>query len=187
MPEHASGHRRAIILSGVLLVSLGSVLGGCASTAAPRMTIEEVSVEEESADAMVLLFSVRGENPNPFPLPLEEVTYRLELGGERVFSGIRSAQITIPRSSSGMLKLPVAFEFDDLGGEPSGAEPYRLTGRVQYRPDGTFPGVLFDSGAYRPSASFEVSGVLDFSAMHSVGPVPEGESGSVRILSDPED
>lgn len=186
MPDHASGHRRAFILPGVLLGSLGLVLGGCASTAAPRMSIEEVSVEEESAEAIVLLFSVRGENPNPFPLPLEEVTYRLELGGDRVFSGVRSAQITIPRSSSGLLELPVAFELSDFAGKLSDAEPYRLTGQVRYRPDGTFPGVLFDAGVYRPTVSFAVRGSLDFSAMNSVGPVPEGESGSVRILTEPE-
>jgi hypothetical protein len=182
---------RSIARNGLFLAAATGILGagaaGCSSTSAPRLAITEVTVSEENQNAMVLRFSVQGENPNPFPLPLEEVRYRLELSGERVFSGVRSAQITIPRSSSAIVSLPVSFELTGFDGTLNGPEPYRLTGSVRYRPDGTFPGVLFDSGVYRPVASFSSSGTLDFTPLGQTGPFPEGDSASVRIGGPDED
>ncbi len=182
MPERSSV---GTAISCAVLACSTVTLVGCSSTAPPRLTVSDVSIDEETDLAMVLLFSVEGENPNTFPLPLEEVRYRLQLDGDRVFSGVRSAQITIPRSSTGAVELPVAFEFADLGGALNGPAPYRLTGTVRYRPDGTFPGVLFDSGVYRPSASFSVSGVLDFTPANRTGPFPEGETGGAVRIENP--
>lgn len=183
MPERASV---TAAITGAVLASSTITIGGCTSTTPPRLSVSDVSIQAETSDAMVLSFAVEGANPNTFPLPLEEVRYRLQLDGDRVFSGVRSAQITIPRSSTGAVRLPVAFELADLGGALNGPAPYRLSGSVRYRPAGTLPGVLFDSGVYRPSASFSVSGVLDFTPTNRTGPFPEGESGGAVRIDDPE-
>ena len=182
MPKRSSV---ATALTGAVLACSTVPLVGCASTAPPRLTVSDVSIEEENAEAMVLLFSVNGENSNSFPLPLEEVRYSLQLDGSRVFSGVRSAQITIPRNASGMLELPVAFEIADMGAALTGEAPYALTGTVRYRPDGVFRGVLFDAGVFRPTASFSVSGVLDFTPATRTGPFPEGETGGAVRLDEP--
>jgi len=182
MPEPNSARgTQTVVLAAVLSVA-GAVGGGCASTSPPDLRVIEVTVAEQSSEAMVLGFALEGTNSNGFPLPLGDISYRLDLDGRRVFQGVRSAQITIPRSGRGMIDLPAAFELSALEIDLEERVPYRLVGSVRYRPDGTFPGALYDSDFHRPSRSFAISGMLDFSPAMRTGPFPGDDPfGSPRI------
>ena len=172
MPERDSVHAMRTMVLSAILSAIGVLGSGCSSTVPPDMKVTEVTVGEQNAGAMVLSFALEGSNENAFPLPLGDIRYRLELDGDRVFQGNRSAQITIPRSGTGIIELPAAFEWDTSARDLQGGVPYRLVCSVRYRPDGTFPGVLYDSDFHRPSRTYSFSGMLDFNAVQQTGPFP---------------
>lgn len=185
MPEqNSAGGTQTAVLAALLSV-IGAVGGGCASTTPPDLQVVEVTVDEQSSEAMVLNFALEGTNSNGFPLPLGDVSYRLDLDGRQVFRGVRSAQITIPRSGRGMIELPAAFELSDVDTDLRERVPYRLVGSVRYRPDGTFPGVLYDSDFHRPSRSFSISGMLNFDSAAQTGPFPGDEPTRSPRIDDP--
>lgn len=158
-----------------LAMLIGGLLTACSSTATPSARIVDVAIHEENDRAMVLRFDLVLANPNPHPVPLGQVRYQLELDGRRVFSGTRTARITIPRSGDQSLTLPAAFELHLVPSALDRPVSYRLTGSILYRPDGTFGGVLYDSKVHRPATRFSASGMLDFSPAARTGPFPEPE------------
>lgn len=181
--ENKAGGLRSITIMASLLF-WGALGSGCSSTTPPDLVISEVTISEQSPQAMVLNFAMQGSNENPDPLPLGEVRYRLDLDGTRVFSGVRSAQLTIPRRGSAMIDLPASFRLNDLGIDLQSRTPYRLSGSIRYRPDGTFPGVLYDSDFHRPARTFSISGVLDFDPAMRTGPFQEEQSDPATIRID---
>lgn len=185
MPEQSSADGLQTVALTAILSVIGAVGGGCASTSPPDLQMVEVTVEDRSSEAMVLNFAMEGTNSNGFPLPLGDVSYRLDLDGRQVFRGVRSAQITIPRSGKGMIELPAAFELSTLDLDLQDRVPYRLVGSVRYRPDGTFPGVLYDSDFHQPSRSFSISGVLDFNPATRTGPFPGDEPSQTPRIDAP--
>lgn len=187
MPDLFRADRSTGLAGAIVLGALAALGTGCSSTAPPDLSVADVTISDETPQAMVLTFAIEGTNPNPFPLPLGEVRYQLDLDGRRVFEGTRSAQITIPRSGAGSVELPAAFELSAIDRTLDGDTPYRIVGSIRYRPDGTFPGVLYDSNLYRPSRSFSVSGVLDFSAATRTGPFPEDQPTGPSIRADDPD
>jgi len=181
MPIPAKYRRARLLLRSVTLGACAVFLTACTSTQPPRLSVSNVTISEENERAMVLLFALEGENPNNYPVPLGEVRYRLELEGREVFRGVRSAQVTLPRDSRQSIGLPAAFEFARVGLPLDGPTSYRFTGEVLYRPDGIFPGVLFDSDVHRPSASFSTSGTLDFSPATRTGPFQEDQPAGISV------
>ncbi len=183
--ENKAGGLRSMAIIALVL-AWGTAGLGCSSTVPPDLVISEVTVSEQSPQAMVLNFAMRGSNENPVPLPLGEVQYRLDLDGTRVFSGVRSAQMTIPRRGSAMIDLPASFRLNELGIDLQGRTPYRLSGSIRYRPDGTFPGVMYDSDFHRPARTFSISGVLDFDPAMRTGPfLEEADEPSTIRIDDP--
>jgi len=181
--QNKAGHLRSkAVLASVLVWGAAGL--GCSSTTPPDLVITEVTISEQSPQAMVLNFAMQGGNENPDPLPLGEIRYRLDLDGTRVFSGVRSAQMTIPRRGSAMIDLPASFRLNDLGIDLQGRTPYRLSGSIRYRPDGTFPGVMYDSDIHRPARTFSISGVLDFDPAMRTGPFQEEQGDPTRIRID---
>jgi len=181
--EHKPGYLWSKAAIALVLV-WGAAGSGCSSTTPPDLVISEVTISEQSPEAMVLNFAMEGANENPDPLPLGEVRYRLDLDGTHVFSGVRSAQMTIPRRGSAMIDLPASFRLNDLGVDLQGRTPYRLSGSIRYRPDGTFPGVMYDSDLHRPARTFSISGVLDFDPVMRTGPFQDEQADPATIRID---
>src|SRR5690606_23128415 len=84
--------RSGMLATAAMLAVLACTVAGCSSTTPPGLDVVDVTIGEETPQAMVLVFSLQGSNTNEFPLPLGEVRYELDLAGERVFEGVRSAQ-----------------------------------------------------------------------------------------------
>jgi LEA14-like dessication related protein len=140
------------------LVVIMSMAGGCSSYSAP--VVESVGASSpriaDEGSGVVVDFDVNLRNKNDEGLPLRTVDYTLDLDGQRVFRGTRSAEATVPATGTQRVELPVSFPAEKMR---PGAK-YRLTGTMTYVIPGAFAEALFDSGVRVPSMSFAAEGEL---------------------------
>ncbi len=121
----------------------------------------DAAITDRTPDAVVVTFTLEGTNHSDEPLPLDNVTYALNLNGRPVFAGTRDAEAALPPGHTQRVRLPVPVPADQAA-TTTGAVPYRLTGSMLYRLPGAIAEVFFDSGVRKPSVSFSESGNLDF-------------------------
>ncbi len=149
-----------------LLAAL-ALLPACSAYEDPGFQVIAVQETDRTEDAAVLTFTISARNRNEVPIPLREAVYTLELDGQTVFTGQRSAEATIRRFGAQTFELPAVvpaavFDLSRLG-SPGGDRPdlpYRLTGAVEYQTPGELADVLFDTGVRRPRAPIDLSGLI---------------------------
>lgn len=128
--------RFAAVIASILL------LGGCASVASGiskpdvRLANVEVTGIEFSKQTFVLGFDV--SNPNPFPLPINFVSYGVKLDKQRFASGETTASFTVPANGDG--EFAISVDLDLLRTAPqllylvrdgvNGGLPYELNGTL---------------------------------------------------------
>ncbi|MFM9958902.1 MAG: LEA type 2 family protein [Phycisphaerales bacterium] len=138
------------------------LLPACADPKPPTFSVVEAAITDRTADAVVVTFTLEGTNNSNEPLPLDDVTYALNLNGRQVFAGTRDSEAALPPGHTQRIRLPVPVPTQ--GGTPTtGAVPYRFSGTMLYRLPGAIAEVFFDSGFRTPSVGFSESGNLDFS------------------------
>jgi len=152
-------------LSGLITVCLmfSLVLGvvGCSTLAPPEFEAVGVREVRQENDRSVIEFTVRATNPNREPVPLKQLVYRVSIGGEVVFSGVRSPEATLHTFSSQEFNLPAVLPAGTL--KDRAAVPYALVGSASYIPPGRLAEVLFDADIDVPAVGFEFSGTIDTS------------------------
>jgi LEA14-like dessication related protein len=88
-----------------------SLLAGCASTGAlvevPQVSLRKVEVKDVDLKSQTFVLDFDVTNPNPFPLPIQSVSYGVELDGYRFASGETQASFTVPASSDGSFAISV--------------------------------------------------------------------------------
>lgn len=164
-PRVKAAIRQQVGLAAAALSVLGVVLGGCSNRAAPGAVVTAFEVTSRSAEAAVVEFDIEMANPNDIELPMRDVVYTLSLDGERVFSGRRDAQATMPREGTQWITIPAVVPMqlgpDDETGVAPGVYRYRLTGRVYYSLPSQLADVLFDAKLSRPSVGIVDEGEID--------------------------
>lgn len=136
-----SNRRRA---SGQLgLAGLMLVLSACASLpenliSKPEVQLRDVQVVGLGFKSQTFLLSFDVHNPNPFPLPVNHVSYGVRLDGRRFASGQTPSEFSIP--ASGDEQFAISVELDLLTTAPQllsivrdGARaevPYELEGQL---------------------------------------------------------
>jgi len=148
------------------VVALG--LGACASlpeniVSKPEVNLRDVQVMGLGFNNQTFLLSFDISNPNPFPLPVNHVSYGVKLDGHRFASGNTPSAINVP--ASGATQFAISVELDLLNTAPKllaiirdgvrGEIPYELEGRlgidlpltpsVSYRTDGA---IRLNSGGF---------------------------------------
>jgi LEA14-like dessication related protein len=87
------------------------LLTGCASTGAlvevPQVSLRKVEVKDVDLKSQTFVLDFDVTNPNPFPLPIQYVSYGVELDGYRFASGETQASLTVPASSDGSFAISV--------------------------------------------------------------------------------
>ena len=154
---------RRLAITGLLLV-----LAGCASLpesviGKPEVQLRDVQVMGLGFKNQTFLLSFDIHNPNPFPLPVNHISYSVRLDGQRFASGKTPGDISVP--ASGDTQFAISVELDLLRTAPQllsivrdsvRAEiPYELDGQlgidlpltppVAYRTRGT---IRLNSAAY---------------------------------------
>lgn len=146
------------MLVGVLL------LGGCSQRETPGAVVTAASIQDRTSGAAVVEFAIETTNPNDIELPMRDVVYTLSIDGERVFSGRRDAQATMPRGGTQRISIPAVVPMDGGsggGGVAPGVYRYRLTGQIYYSLPSQLADVLFDAKLSRPSVPIVDEGEID--------------------------
>jgi len=163
-------HRSPALLYVFALTGLVVIAPGCSSTRPPQMSVRSGTLTQHSENGVVLTFELEADNPNPDPLPLEDLSYEVFLDGQSVFRGTRSAQATVRRFGRQRITLPAAIPRSADQPSMAGVRQYELRGRITYLKPGALAKTLFDIDVLRPSAGFVTTGSVDLS---SVEPVKE--------------
>ena len=110
---------RGNLLAAVAATTL-SALAGCASTGdlvtAPAVDLRNVEATELGFSGQTFLLAFDVQNPNPFPLPVNTVSYGVELDGYRFATGSTTGGFTVP--ASGRAQFAISVELDLLKTAP---------------------------------------------------------------------
>lgn len=114
-----------------LILALGG-LGACASIpentiSTPEVELRDIEVVGLGFKAQTFLLSFDISNPNPFPIPVNHITYGLKLDGQRFASGETPCGITIP--AGGESEFTISVELDLLSTAPRILNTVREGGR----------------------------------------------------------
>jgi LEA14-like dessication related protein len=122
-----------------LLVSLA--LAGCATTAmypeSPRVTLSSIQPKDMTLLEQRYGLQLRIMNPNDVALPVEGLSYALEINGREFAYGVSNAAVSIPPYSEALLDVEVVSnllnimqQLQELQGEQHDTLVYRLSGRI---------------------------------------------------------
>ncbi|MCK6395895.1 LEA type 2 family protein [Zoogloea sp.] len=139
-------------MAGLLCAGLGlTVLGGCAGFQFGMQKPEVTVVDIRPLDATLLeqrfVLSLRVTNPNSVEIPIEGLTFRLDLSGQQFATGVSNRPVVIPRLGEGIVEVTATTslprllrQFRELAKMRDKVE-YRLRGRLV---TGNFGGFDFD-------------------------------------------
>ena len=132
-------YSRRVVLVGIML-GLGG-LGACASLpdnviSKPEVKLSDVQVMGLGFKNQTFLLSFDIRNPNPFPLPVNHVSYGVRLDGQRFATGQTASDISVP--AGGESQFAISVELDLLSTAPRLLSIVRdaMTGPVAYRTEG---------------------------------------------------
>lgn len=142
----------------LLVISTG--LGACETLPEnfiekPEVSLSEVQVVGLGFNGQTFLLSFDVSNPNPFPLPVNHVSYGVRLAGERFATGKTPCEFRVPAGGTG--RFAISVDLDLLKTAPAllsavregtrSEVPYELEGEfgidipmappVRYRSQGT--------------------------------------------------
>jgi len=104
------------------LISL--VLAACASTGlrveTPSVTLQSIRLEEADLSRQRFVLSFGVQNPNPFPLPIRAVRYRVMLDNQRFAGGETVSDFTIPSRGDGNFSISVETDLLRSGTQLAG-------------------------------------------------------------------
>ena len=112
-------YSRRVVLAGIILASAG--LGACASLpddviGKPEVKLRDVQVMGLGFKNQTFLLSFDIINPNPFPLPVNHVSYGVRLDGQRFATGQAASDISVP--AGGESQFAISVELDLLSTAP---------------------------------------------------------------------
>ena len=101
--------------SRVLVIAMFScVLSGCAATGAmidsPTVNLTSVKLAEVSLNRQTFHLGFDVDNPNPFPLPIQAVEYRVILDEEKFAGGATEGGFTVPARSQDDFTISVDLD-----------------------------------------------------------------------------
>lgn len=101
-----------IRVTGLTLVTL--LLASCATLepiiATPGVSLRNVHVTDLDYKAQTFLLDFDITNPNPFPLPINYVSYGIELDGQHFAGGSASSAFTVAARSDGEFSISVELD-----------------------------------------------------------------------------
>lgn len=113
--------RIAIRIACVGLVAVMGGLAACESlpenlVSQPDVKLRDVQVQGLGFNAQTFLLTFDISNPNPFPLPVNRVSYGLKLDGQHFASGETDGEVRVP--ASGATQFAISVDLDLLNTAP---------------------------------------------------------------------
>ena len=128
----AMNYSRRLTITALIL-GLGG-LGGCASIpenaiSMPEVELRDIEVVGLGFKVQTFLLSFEVSNPNPFPLPVNHISYGLKVDGQRFASGETPCGITVP--AGGESEFAISVDLDLLSTAPRLLNIVREGGRSE--------------------------------------------------------
>ena len=125
----------------LVMISMG--LGACETLPEnliqkPEVSLREVQVVGLGFNGQTFLLSFDVSNPNPFPLPVNHVSYGVRLAGERFATGRTPCEFSVPADGTG--RFAISVDLDLLKTAPALLSTLRQGTRreVPYELEGEF-------------------------------------------------
>lgn len=142
-PHFGCSRFRVLLFAGVgPLLALAVV--GCADLARyaaadpPRITLAGIRILDLNLFEQRFLLALRVQNPNRFQLPIEGMSYTLEINGSEFAHGVDNQKATIPALGEQVLHVSIVSNLlDTLGqlrrweNQPPQQLDYHLRGKIQ--------------------------------------------------------
>ena len=107
---HTGSGAERLLRAGVVAMSL-LALSACATiespVSEPNVSLRNLSIESLDMDKQTFRLNFDVSNPNPFPLPINRISYGVELDGHRFASGEANCEIVVPAGSDGVVEISV--------------------------------------------------------------------------------
>jgi LEA14-like dessication related protein len=129
--------KRRISIAALLLAAL--LLGGCAGIEIqpPSVTLAGIEVVEASLFEQRLAIKLRVLNPNTIEIPIEGLSFEVEINGEPFAKGVSDKAIKVPRLGEAVLDVTAVTGFAGILRQIQGlargnidALSYRIKGRL---------------------------------------------------------
>ena len=157
-------------MRSALLCLLALAVTACATTGSfpepPRVTLTSIQPKDMTLLEQRYSLQLRIMNPNDVALPVEGLSYALEINGREFAYGVSNAEVSIPPFSEALLDVEVVSnllnvmqQVQELQGEQHDSLSYRLSGKLS----------LANSPARLP---FEYAGELKYLPAGSDSPAP---------------
>lgn len=139
--RHAVPRRAVIRATAILAVAVGA-LPGCAlftpRLATPQLSIVSIVLGRSNLFTQHLVVRMRVDNPNDRELPVEGLSYRLDVEGDEAARGVSTTSFTVPPLGEAEFDMDVTanlagalLRLMSQAGSGSGIVHYRLLGKVE--------------------------------------------------------
>jgi LEA14-like dessication related protein len=95
-------------------VLIGLTIAGCSSLprvlTPPDVQLTSLALIRASADRQDFRLALRIVNPNPVPIPVEQLRFSVRLGGEGLLAGTSSNRMLLPARGEETLRLEVSTD-----------------------------------------------------------------------------
>jgi LEA14-like dessication related protein len=161
MPTRKAG---AALAGALLAVAL--LLGGCgiADPEPPSVRVADLRLLDSTAFEQRFEINLRIDNPNDFALPLDGLTFDLEVNGESFARGFSNQRVTIPRLGEGRVSVAASTTLIELMRQMQLLAEY---GDITYR----LSGVAYVDSLQRRTVPYQSEGSFRF-----LSPAARGQS-----------
>lgn len=143
----ASSHRALSRLSALLAALACALwLAACATAAkSPSVTLAGVDIESIGLLEQRYVLQLRVSNPNAFDIPVEGLSFAVDLNGKPFGNGVSNAAVTIPRFGEAMLAVRMTSNLSAFlkqwreAPRAEGGIDYRVQGKMHVRGYGELP------------------------------------------------
>lgn len=94
----------------ILVLLLGACAGNRPAVQSPEVALRGVELTSLSFREQTFVLSFDVSNPNPFPLPVRSVRYKVFLEQQQFASGETAGRFTVPASGSGSFDISVELD-----------------------------------------------------------------------------
>ena len=96
--------------SFVAIVAMSGCAGMDAVISSPSVRLMSVEITDVDFHRQTFLLGFDVSNPNPFPLPIKSVRYRIRLGDQQFASGETRGNFTVPSDGNGQFMISVELD-----------------------------------------------------------------------------
>ena len=157
-----AANRRALLLATLVIFGCA---GGEALIRAPAVNLTSVEVSKLSFSNQTFLLGFSVSNPNPFPLPVKTVRYRVRLNDQSFAGGETQGNFTIPAGADESFVISVDVDLLRSGARLTSIVRSGVRDSLDYEVNGN----LDIDIPTTPSIKFSSSGTIMVQFLHEAG------------------